>query len=449
MSRHQSITISTAIQSEVIANNNDPSSRYTGNDDDDDDTETIQEEQAQKKGEIKGPSLQQHEDSDEKATTIKPLPRTTTDKPWYNIELINIGKKEHILDPRDYSMLKKSLILAVVAFSATVYFPAMVDMQQALNTTDTAINASLSVFTFVTAFFPLLWTMLSERFGRRPVYLISFFICFVGNICCAVSVNIGMFIAFRAVSAMGSSSIMSMGAGTIADVFEPHQRGRAFAYYSAGALLGPALSPIIGGYLNEGLGWRSTFWFLAIFAFCVWLGILLILPETKRPYIEPLEKVKEEYSNNDVHNDKQQDIPSKINNNQQKKKMNFYALLDPLKLFRFPNITLAVSFIGIVIYNYQYGFDSGTVGLCYLALAGGAMIGSLSGGRFSDMAYKKQVEKTKNKDEIRAEMRLSSPIFYAAIVILLFSFIAFGWCIQKNVHFAAGLVCIFFCMLST
>ena len=83
----------------------------------------------------------------------------------------------------------------------------MVDMQAGLNTTDTAINASLSVFTFVTAFFPLLWTMLSERYGRRPIYLISFFICLVGSICCAVSVNIAMFIAFRAISAVGSSSV--------------------------------------------------------------------------------------------------------------------------------------------------------------------------------------------------------------------------------------------------
>ena len=80
-------------------------------------------------------------------------------------------------------------------------------MQQALNTTDTSINASLSVFTFVTALFPLPWAVLSNRFGRRPIYLISFFISVVGSICCAVSVNIGMFIAFRAISAIGSSSV--------------------------------------------------------------------------------------------------------------------------------------------------------------------------------------------------------------------------------------------------
>lgn len=34
---------------------------------------------------------------------------------------------------------------------------------------------------------------------------------------------------------------MSMGAGTIADIFKPQERGRAFAYYSCGSLLGPTL----------------------------------------------------------------------------------------------------------------------------------------------------------------------------------------------------------------
>ena len=83
----------------------------------------------------------------------------------------------------------------------------MVDMQVGLNTTDTAINSSLAIFIFVTAFSPLLWTILSERYGRRPIYLISFFICLVGNVCCALSVNVAMFIAFRAITAIGCSSV--------------------------------------------------------------------------------------------------------------------------------------------------------------------------------------------------------------------------------------------------
>jgi MFS family permease len=43
--------------------------------------------------------------------------------------------------------------------------------------------------------------------GRRKIYLISFLINIIGSIGCALSVNVGMFIAFRTISAMGSSSV--------------------------------------------------------------------------------------------------------------------------------------------------------------------------------------------------------------------------------------------------
>lgn len=35
---------------------------------------------------------------------------------------------------------------------------------------------------------------------------------------------------------------MSMGAGSISDIFEAEDRGRAFAYYTTGPMLGPALA---------------------------------------------------------------------------------------------------------------------------------------------------------------------------------------------------------------
>lgn len=78
------------------------------------------------------------------------------------------------------------------------------------------------------------------------VYLVSFTITVIGSLLCGLSVNMVMFIVFRAISAVGSSSVLSMGAGTLSDVFEAHERGNAFAWYTCGPLLGPALGPIIG-----------------------------------------------------------------------------------------------------------------------------------------------------------------------------------------------------------
>ncbi|CAO3679552.1 unnamed protein product [Rhizopus stolonifer] len=307
-------------------------------------------------------------------------------------------------------------------------------MQKYFNTTDTIMNASLSIFTFLTAFCvkiysvnflmisyliqPLVWAILSDRLGRRYIYLISFSISVIGSICCALSVNIKMFIAFRAVSAIGSSSVMSMGAGTIADIFNPQERGRAFAYYSCGPLLGPALGPIIGGYLNTGLGWSSNFWFLAIFGLCILVAIFFLLPETR-----PGEKSRGWY------------------------------LFSSLKPIICPNIALCIVYCGILffalylnntilnrVYANQYGLSSGLVGLCYLPMALGAMIGGVLGGKISDKIY------TRSKARViegYPEQRLSILMLGSMNFLQAASLIAYGWCIDKNVHMAYSLVCQF------
>jgi MFS family permease len=73
------------------------------------------------------------------------------------------------------------------------------------------------------------------------------------------------------------------------------------------------------------------------------------------------------------------------------------------------------------------------------------MIGGIAGGRMSDRIYNKRVAKAREAElEIYPEMRLGGALFYTSILLQLCAFTAYGWCIQKDVHFAFGLVCQFF-----
>ena len=73
------------------------------------------------------------------------------------------------------------------------------------------------------------------------------------------------------------------------------------------------------------------------------------------------------------------------------------------------------------------------------------MVGGIMGGRMSDITYRRNIEKAKeNNQEIHPEMRLGGFFFYASMVLQLASFVAYGWCLEENVHFAYGLVCQFF-----
>jgi MFS family permease len=95
----------------------------------------------------------------------------------------------------------------------------------------------------------------------------------------------------------------------------------------------------------------------------------------------------------------------------------------------------------------QYHLDTGTIGLCYLPLAFGAMVGNQLGGRLSDHIYNKRVAAAKANGDNQAypEMRISGLIIIMSVALACCGYVAYGWCTQKNVHYAFALVSIFFC----
>lgn len=109
--------------------------------------------------------------------------------------------------------------------------------------------------------FPLWWSSFSETAGRRTVYITSYILYTVFNVAAALSDSIGMFIAMRILSGGASASVQAVGAGTVADIWEPRERGRGIGIFYLGPLCGPLIAPIVGGLLTQGLGWRSTQWF--------------------------------------------------------------------------------------------------------------------------------------------------------------------------------------------
>lgn len=65
-----------------------------------------------------------------------------------------------------------------------------------------------------------------------------------------------------------------MGAATLADIFEPHERGTKMGIFYMAPLLGPSLGQILGGLLTTAFDWQGSFWFLTIFAGISWLSFV-------------------------------------------------------------------------------------------------------------------------------------------------------------------------------
>lgn len=131
---------------------------------------------------------------------------------------------------------------------------------------DNSILSALTVTIYVLGFSlgPLVLAPLSEVYGRLPIYHATNSVYLAFTIGCALSTDIAMFLVFRFICGCAASAPMTIGGGTVADLIPQESRGKAMALFGMGPLLGPVIGPIIGGFVTQSIGWRWTFWLIAM-----------------------------------------------------------------------------------------------------------------------------------------------------------------------------------------
>lgn len=218
-------------------------------------------------------------------------------------------------NPREYKKNVKYILVVVVAIAAitgpmgtSIMLPAIHDIVDELDTSTSIVNVSVGIYLLSLGIFPLWWSSFSERHGRRSVYIISNIIFFAFTLGSALSPNIAGLIILRFLSGCGGSAVQSVGAGTIGDLFAPHERGAAMGVYYLGPLLGPFLSPIIGGAVSQAFGWRATMYTLVIFIGVSLILIITVLPETCKTGLHVREAIREHLDNENLLDEKNDDF---------------------------------------------------------------------------------------------------------------------------------------------
>lgn len=263
-----------------------------------------------------------------------------------------------------------------------------------------------------------------------------------------------MLIVMRMLSGGASASVQAVGAGTIADLWEVRERGRAMGIFYLGPLCGPLLAPIIGGLLAQRWGWRSTLWFLAAYGALTVTLIFVALPETLAVQKPVLPEVDED-----------EDAPmsrplSRVSTQQMARattrwlKMLKVVLIDPLKIIlylQYIPVLLSVYYASIAfgslyVLNVSvedsfgqapYNYTTIIVGLLYIPNSLGYFVASLFGGRWMDSIMQREARKANRYDEkgrlvYRPEDRMRENAWLGAFLYPA-ALIWYGWTVEKGV----------------
>jgi len=187
---------------------------------------------------------------------------------------------------------RKAAVLFIFAtalmdvISLGIMIPVLPNLVKQFAGGDTALAAQYTIVFAMTwglmqFFFGPIVGMLSDRFGRRPVLLLSIFGLGVDYIFMALAPTLGWLFVGRVINGITSASFSTANA-YVADVTPPQERAKAFGLLGAAFGVGFIVGPAIGGVLGD-INLRLPFWVSAGLAALNWLYGFFVLPESLPP----------------------------------------------------------------------------------------------------------------------------------------------------------------------
>ncbi|PVI02595.1 MFS general substrate transporter [Periconia macrospinosa] len=363
-------------------------------------------------------------------------------------------KKDHIVDwgrmddaanPRNWKKwTKTSQVLCVSAFTlysnlASVMFaPGAPNLVSDFHITSSMVASfTVSIYILGFVFGPFFLASLSEIYGRLWLYHICNAVYLAFTIGCALSTNTAMFLVFRFICGCAASGPMTIGGGTIADLYQAQERGKAMSLFGLGPLLGPVIGPVIGGFVTQHLGWRWTFWLNLILAAAISIAGAVFMRETFEPIL--LERKAAALR---LKTGNQQLQARTHDSNRTASQLLVRAITRPMRMMFTSPILLLLSIycaflFGLTyilfttfpgVFGETYHFSTETAGLAYLGLGLGMMMSILLFAVLSD----KVLHQPRGGTVARPELRLILMVWTSPLVPI--GFFWYGWSAQASVH---------------
>ena len=313
-------------------------------------------------------------------------------------------------NPKNWSKARKWYCTMVVAFTCfTVAFNSAVitsDLTgpaEAFHVSNEVALLTITMFVLGFGIGPLVFAPLSEMLGRKVVYLSTLAVAVIFTIPCAVAKNIGTLLVCRLIDGIAFSAPMTLVGGTLSDLWRNEERGIPMAAFSAAPFIGPAVGPLVGGFLSDAAGWRWLYWIQLILSGFAWL-LIASVPETYAPTLlsRRAAKIRKEKNSDKYTTEKELD-PRPL------REELFIFLVRPLQLLFLEPIIFFLTLHMSVLYGLLYmyfiaypivfvegkGYSAGKTGLMFIPLAIGVIL-SAACSPFVNIHYRKLCDRAPN-----------------------------------------------------
>ena len=150
--------------------------------------------------------------------------------------------------------------LILVAVDATIINVAIPTMMGNLGVTMDQITWVSVGYMLATIIFLPLTGWLEARLGRRLLLVYSVIMFTAASFLCGTASSLELLVLYRVLQGMGGAIIMSSGIAAMLEVFPPEKAGVVSATAGVGVIVGPAIGPILGGWLVDNYSWSWIFY---------------------------------------------------------------------------------------------------------------------------------------------------------------------------------------------
>ncbi|KAF7545980.1 hypothetical protein G7Z17_g8759 [Cylindrodendrum hubeiense] len=359
--------------------------------------------------------------------------------------------------PRSMSTSRKWVIVIIVSMASlcvtgasSIYTSTYAQMQAEFGNSRIVSTLGLSLFVLGISLGPMFLSPLSEFYGRRPIYLVSWSLYVIWIIPQAVAKNIATMLISRFIDGFAGSAFLAVSGGTVGDLFARQELQAPMLLFSLAPFVGPSIGPLIGGFINYNTDWRWTYYVLLIWGFAILVSIVFLVPETYHPI---LIKNKANKIRKDTGDERFKAPSEKV----EKSVISAvsHSLLTPFQLLIFEPMCLnlcifSAILLGILylffgafplVFRQVYGFNLWQTGLTFLGILIGILLAACLDPiwhRIRARLVMKLSAETGIEGSSEPEFRLPPAILGAVLVPV--GIFMFGWSSYPWVHWIVPII---------